>query len=269
MVVDKDVDSTFKHVFGNDAFYELVTTKNCGEVSNYSSSPWAENENGLKERHMHYEFSKTIAFSKLNLSVDQTQTQCEWSTPGVVYGVDQWSRTTGVMYSDYMHLDIHVRLEKLNQQTKITVMCHVVWDKSTIMKSRIEKETYNGTKEFYEHFEKELMSEQSSTGNEFDVCKIPKINIRSFKDKVTGGITNGEIQSNGTLRSQEGYSKKSSILSFDERTVFVAFVMIIVTLLIITFALIKLAASIASLSERLVNLEDIISECSNQCTFDN
>ena len=45
--------------------------------------------------------------------------------------------------------------------------------------------------------------------------------------------------------------------------------MIIVTLLIITFALIKLAASIASLSERLVNLEDIISECSNQCTFDN
>ena len=114
---------------------------------------------------MHYEFSKTIAFSKLNLSVDQVQTQCDWSTPGVVYGVNNWSRTTGVMYSDYMHLDIHVRLEKINEQTKITVMCHVVWDKSTLMKSRIEKETYNGTKEYYECFEKELMSEKSTTGN--------------------------------------------------------------------------------------------------------
>ena len=112
---------------------------------------------------MHYEFSKTIAFSKLNLSVDQVQTQCDWSTPGVVYGVNNWSRTTGVMYSDYMHLDIHIRLEKINDQTKITVMCHVVWDKSTLMKSRIEKETYNGTKEYYECFEKELMNEKSTT----------------------------------------------------------------------------------------------------------
>ena len=122
---------------------------------------------------MHYEFSKTIAFSKLNLSVDQVQTQCDWSTPGVVYGVNNWSRTTGVMYSDYMHLDIHIRLEKINDQTKITVMCHVVWDKSTLMKSRIEKETYNGTKEYYECFEKELMSEKSTTGH----IPFPKIHI--------------------------------------------------------------------------------------------
>merc|ERR1711953_124945 len=198
---------------------------------------------------MHYEFSKTIAFSKLNLSVDQVQTQCDWSTPGEVYGVNNWSRTTGVMYSDYMHLDIHVRLEKINEQTKITVMCHVVWDKSTLMKSRIEKETYNGTKEYYECFEKELMSEKSTTDK-----------------SLTGSTQNGDIKSNGILISNQD-SKKSSILSFDERTVFVAFVMIIITLLVITFALIKLAASIASLSERLANLEDLLSESSNQCNI--
>ena len=286
----------FRCVFGNETFYEIITTKNCGEISNFSCSPWAENENGQKERHMHYEFSKTIAFSKLNLSVDQVQTQCDWSTPGVVYGVNNWSRTTGVMYSDYMHLDIHIRLEKINDQTKITVMCHVVWDKSTLMKSRIEKETYNGTKEYYECFEKELMSEKSTTGH----IPFPKIHIftkftlfqkliffsnshffkftifqkshfykiHNFTEKSMAGVTqNGEVKSNGNLVGRGQDSKKSSILSFDERTVFVAFVMIIITLLVITFALIKLAASIASLSERLANLEDLLAECSNQCNI--
>ena len=81
---------------------------------------------------------------------------------------------------------------------------------------------------------------------------------------LTGSTQNGDIKSNGILISSQD-SKKSSILSFDERTVFVAFVMIIITLLVITFALIKLAASIASLSERLANLEDLLSESSNQC----
>ena len=86
-----------------------------------------------------------------------------------------------------------------------------------------------------------------------------------FSDKsLTGSTQNGDIKSNGILISNQD-SKKSSILSFDERTVFVAFVMIIITLLVITFALIKLAASIASLSERLANLEDLLSESSNQC----
>ena len=81
---------------------------------------------------------------------------------------------------------------------------------------------------------------------------------------MTGTTHNGDVKTNGILTSGQD-SKKSSILSFDERTVFVAFVMIIITLLVITFALIKLAASIASLSERLANLEDLLSESSNQC----
>ena len=84
---------------------------------------------------------------------------------------------------------------------------------------------------------------------------------------MSGVTQNGEVKSNGNLVGRGQDSKKSSILSFDERTVFVAFVMIIITLLVITFALIKLAASIASLSERLANLEDLLAECSNQCNI--
>ena len=158
----------FRYIFGNETFYEIITTKNYGELKSFSCSPWAENENGRKERHMNYEFTKTIAFTRGTLNVNQIQTECDWSTPGLVYGIDNWSRTTGMMYADYMHLDIHLRLEKEKEkQTKITVICHIVWDKSTIMKSKIETETYKGTKEYYEVFEKELMSEKSTTGIAF------------------------------------------------------------------------------------------------------
>ena len=61
-------------------------------------------------------------------------------------------------------------------------------------------------------------------------------------------------------------SQHRTVYSFDERTVLVAFILVIVTLLIITIAMFKLAGSIASLSDRLLTLEYLLQKCAtNQC----
>ena len=100
-LVDLDVDSVFKSVYENDMFFEIVTSKNYGEVENFEVkiirtqnvlisntlkiqvTPWTKDEEtGLTIRTMHYEFPKTIAFSRNIMNVNQIQTKTPWSIPG-------------------------------------------------------------------------------------------------------------------------------------------------------------------------------------------
>merc|ERR1712223_362895 len=123
-VIDIDVDSAFKSAFENDTFFEIITAKNYGEIHNYTVSSWTPTQvqNGVGDgedssqtelaRTMHYEFPKTIAFSRHTIVVDQVQTRCTWCTPGLAYGVNSVNRTSGAMYTEYFYLEIHVRLEK-------------------------------------------------------------------------------------------------------------------------------------------------------------
>ena len=63
--------------------------------------------------------------------------------------------------------------------------------------------------------------------------------------------------------------RNRTVYSFDERTILVAFILVIVTLLIITIAMFKLAGSIAALSDRLLTLEYLLERCAtNQCIAD-
>ena len=58
-------------------------------------------------------------------------------------------------------------------------------------------------------------------------------------------------------------------LSFNETSVLIAFILVILTLLIITMAMFKLAGSIGALSERLYTLEDRLAQYSKECQFVN
>ena len=91
--------------------------------------------------------------------VDQDQIKLPWSTPGQAYGVDSVSRSTGIKYADSFHVDTHTRLEAIDRnKTKLVVIVNLVWDKQTILKSKIETETINGMKKYYDVVEKELTS---------------------------------------------------------------------------------------------------------------
>ena len=77
---------------------------------------------------------------------------------------------------------------------------------------------------------------------------------------------NGFAQMSTATYSEQ---QKSTVYSFDERTILVAFILVIVTLLIITIAMFKLAGSIAALSDRLLTLEYLLERCAaNQCIAD-
>ena len=68
------------------------------------------------------------------------------------------------------------------------------------------------------------------------------------------------------LATGDNFTENGPVYSFDERTILVAFILVIVTLLIITIAMFKLAGSIASLSDRLLTLEYLLERCAtSQC----
>ena len=68
---------------------------------------------------------------------------------------------------------------------------------------------------------------------------------------------------NNYLRRKPEFGNRQ--LTFNENTVLMALILVILTLLIITFAMFKLAGSIASLSERLYILEDILIKNAKEC----
>merc|ERR1712110_195230 len=110
-------------------------------------------------------------------------------------------------YADAFHVDCHTRLEAIeeNTKTKLTVVASLVWDKQTILKSKIETESINGMRKYYDVVEKELQS----------YIKPANDNSKSQLNQ------NGFAQMSTTTYSDQG---KSTIYSFDERTILVAFI---------------------------------------------
>ena len=72
--VGMDVDALFRSVFKNDNFFEIVGAKIYDDFRNFTIQPWATNHTtGLETRLITYDLSKSIAFSKQNVHVEQTQ----------------------------------------------------------------------------------------------------------------------------------------------------------------------------------------------------
>ena len=81
------------------------------------------------------------------------------------------------------------------------------------------------------------------------------------KTQKTRQIDSGK----GVMQQQQ----QRRLLSFNETSVLIAFILVILTLLIITMAMFKLAGSIGALSERLYTLEDRLAQYSKECQFVN
>ena len=81
------------------------------------------------------------------------------------------------------------------------------------------------------------------------------------KTKPNGSIQSTSLSSSSAMVSQSSSRK----FTFDESTITIGFVMVLLTMLIITFSMFKLAGSIASLSERLYYLEQVLTKYSTHC----
>ena len=66
-----------------------------------------------------------------------------------------------------------------------------------------------------------------------------------------------------------GAEAQRPMISFNENSVLMAFIMVIFTLLIITLAMFKMAGSMVALSDRLQTLENRLAQYSMHCIYAN
>ena len=95
--------------------------------------------------------------------------------------------------------------------------------------------------------------------------------IKITNRNLTSSSTATKTQKTRQIDSGKGVMQQQQrrILSFNETSVLIAFILVILTLLIITMAMFKLAGSIGALSERLYTLEDRLAQYSKECQFVN
>ena len=93
-----------------------------------------------------------------------------------------------------------------------------------------------------------------------------KITNRNPSSETKTKKTRQIDSSKGVIQQQQ---QQRRTLSFNETSVLIAFILVILTLLIITMAMFKLAGSIGALSERLYTLEDLLAQYSKECQFAN
>ncbi|TRY76208.1 hypothetical protein TCAL_05682 [Tigriopus californicus] len=255
--VPEDVDSLFKSVFENDTFFEIVGSKAYEEFRHYQCSSWAQGRStGLLERTMRYEMSKHIAFSRQNVSVEQTQIRQPYCRRGVVYGVDTITINSGVVYSDYFQLNIHYRFvqdeDRPLTHSRLIVVADIEFVKPCLFKGRIESEAWSGMKKYYEIVDKEVQLEKEYIDYRDSNENLTSSNAKLLKDSLNRRIlkeSHYSAHSGGLLPNQPHMSHEVILL---------AFFLIILILFMITLAMFKLNTAIGLLDQRLSRIEELL-----------
>ena len=108
------------------------------------------------------------------------------------------------------------------------------------------------------------MSKHTTTAQSHQHPRTIKITSRNLTSSSAATKTQKTRQIDSGKQQQQ-----RRLLSFNETSVLIAFILVILTLLIITMAMFKLAGSIGALSERLYTLEDRLAQYSKECQFVN
>jgi len=274
-VVSTDVDSLYKNVFDNDTFFEIVGSKSYEHFRNFQCSPWAQNrETGLFEREMSYDISKTIAFSRQNVLVEQTQLRASYCRRGLVYGVDTVTQNSGVVYSDYFVLNIHYRCQAVSEtHSQLIVVVDIEFVKPCLFKGRIEAEAWSGLKKYYDMVDKEVRLERDSilpddTDPNAATDEGGKKRLKEMRNYQRMVSMNQQLLRQASMsQSDEGdggdvttISRASEVLVgyFSPETILAAFAIIITTLLLMTMAMYKLSSTVMVLEERVHRLESVL-----------
>ena len=81
--------------------------------------------------------------------------------------------------------------------------------------------------------------------------------------KTNGSVTTSLKSSAGSGMNSTSNPKRK--FTFDETTIIMSLVMVLMTVLIITIAMFKLAGSISMLADRLYRLEEVITQYTHHC----
>jgi len=150
-------------------------------------------------------------------------------------------------------------LEEENK-SRLVVIGDIVFVKPCLFKGRIETESWSGLKKYYEMMEREVQLERKpdrETTNSPDAIDNTGAQVPTSRRSGSGNKVR-TADSGLTKTSPELERKSDSSLVLGEQTLSFAFLLVILTLMIITLALFKLASAIATLSERLGTIEELL-----------
>lgn len=250
----------------------MVCQKVLDEVKNFETPPWRPNEDGLLSRAQRYNFVKVVMFSRYVIKVVQTQTQTT-TIPGKLYIVDSVTENSGIMYADYIRVPIQWRLiredlfngdrsvKENKRKTRFQIIYDVEFVKACIVKGRVETETYNNLKKYYEVMEKELRAEEGA--KIIDKNVVEATNNGSLPNRKHASRRappeNQNIHPTSTASRTEPSPDDITILrersQYRENLLTCACILLLVTMVFTTLAMYKLSSTISLLSEKMNQIE--------------
>ena len=257
-------------------------------MKNFECPPWAQNEEGIIMRIQKYQFVKTVMMTRNVIKVQQTQTKTS-TIPGKMYIVDAVTENSGIMYADCIRVPIQWRfiredlyngdrsVKENKRKTHVQITYEIEWVKAllSLMKGKVETETYNNLKKYYEVVEKEL---QSGPG---DNKAAPMTRNRNLGDPqmtrrhVSRKNMPPEIPSVAntapTQRIQDTPDEVTVMrerFQYRENLLTCACILLLITMVFTTLAMYKLSSTISLLNERMSQIEQMsVSQQQHQDDF--
>ena len=149
----------------------MVSKQAIDEVKNFESPPWGANEEGKQCRVISWQFVKTVMMTRNVIQSKQSQTKST-AIPGKMYIIDAVTDNSGIMYADYIRVWLQWRfiredlfngdrtVKENKKKTHLQITYDIEFVKACLMKGKIETETKDNLKRYYEIVEQELKSEE-------------------------------------------------------------------------------------------------------------
>ena len=249
----------------------MVSQKAIDEVKNFENGTWGNNEEGQMFRIQKYQFTKTVMMTRNVIKVKQTQTKTS-TVPKRMYIIDTVTENTGIMYADYIRVWIHYRfiredlfkgdrtVKENKKKTHLQITYDIEWVKACLMKGKIETETYNNLKKYYEVVEKELQYEEGvrarskHVGEAVNNVSQPArkhTSRRAAPDTPTHNVTPSPLRE----QNPDELTLLRDRFQYRENLLTCACILLLITMVFTTLAMYKLSSTISLLNDRMSQLE--------------
>ena len=249
----------------------MVSQKAIDEVKNFENGIWGNNEEGQQFRIQKYQFVKTVMMTRNVIKVQQTQTKTS-TIPRRMYIIDAVTDNSGIMYADYIRVWIQWRfiredlfkgdrtVKENKRKTRLQITYDIEWVKACLMKGRIETETFNNLKKYYEVVEKELQSEEGVRGRSKHVGEANNNNSAPPRKHASRRVAPDTPSTNLTSTPIREHNPDELTLlrerfQYRENLLTCACILLLITMVFTTLAMYKLSSTISLLNERMNQLE--------------
>ncbi|XP_065565481.1 protein Aster-B-like isoform X2 [Artemia franciscana] len=151
-----NVDELFNMMFTASNFYLSFQAER--KTTDLQAGSWVPQENTTKVRKISYTI-QLASFGIKSCRTSESQVLLCHTQPGLMYSIDCEIQNSGIPYSDTFYVLSHFCLTRVSlYETKLSVTSSITYNKSVwgVIKNFIEKNTWAGMEEYYNHLERYL-----------------------------------------------------------------------------------------------------------------